>query len=600
MYRLIVMALAAVILALWMPTGKAETETVTLRIIATSDLHGKMVPWNYAVNAASPSGSMAQLATAIARYRTPATLLVDAGDTVQDNAAEIFIGSEDVHPMVQALNALDYDVWVAGNHEFNFGMDVTEKVMADLEAKVLVGNVYDPEGKPIADGFVILNAAGIRVAVIGMVTPNIKRWEIKNLMGYTVTDPREEARRIIDAIRGQYDVLVGVCHMSVGNEYDVSGSGVEDLLNACPEFDVMVAAHEHRLIVSEEINGVLVVENKSMAQTMSVIDLTMEKTGDGWRVAHRHAESVAVGDFEADPAMSALLTPYDKMARADAQIVVGRLEGVPLAPESEIPGIPTAQIRDTALIDLINAAQLHYSGADVSSAALCVPDANLYPGDIRKCDTALVYKYDNTLYKIRMTGAQLKEFMEWTVEYFNTFRPGDLTVSFNPAWHDYNYDMFEGIRYEVNIACEPGSRIQNLTWPDGTPVRDDDVFDIAVNNYRANSQLLTPGFLYEADDMPILLERDVHGEIGGIRELIRDYIVNVRGGVITPECNDNWRLVGCEWDEDLHRTVVRMVADGRLSVPASADGSAGNARAITAEDLRAVSEEAAPESESAR
>ena len=119
------------------------TETRTVRIIATSDLHGKFYPRDYALNEESTSGSMAQLATAVAKYRTENTILADAGDTIQDNAAEIFIGSEDVHPMVLAMNALNYDVWVTGNHEYNFGIDTIKKTIADLNCKTLTGNVYD-------------------------------------------------------------------------------------------------------------------------------------------------------------------------------------------------------------------------------------------------------------------------------------------------------------------------------------------------------------------------------------------------------------------------------------------------------------------------
>ena len=279
----------------------AGAQGKSLRILATSDLHGKFVPWDYALNAENASGSVTQLATASAQYRTDDTLLVDAGDTIQDNAADIFVGTGDVHPMVQALNALNYDVWVTGNHEYNYGMDVVKKTIADMKAKVLTGNVYDENGE----------------------------------------------------------------------------------------------------------------------------------------------------------------------ARANAEQVVGRLVGGPLAPENEIADIPAAQVQDTALIDLINRVHMYYTGAPVSAAALSVTSANLYPGDIRKCDMALIYKYTNTLYKLRMTGAQLKKYMEWSANYYQTFTPGDLTVAFNPDVRAYNYDMFEGVNYDVNVANEPGHRIENLTWPDG-------------------------------------------------------------------------------------------------------------------------------------
>lgn len=573
------------------------SEAKTIRIIATSDLHGKFMPWDYALNAASPSGSMTQLATAIARYRTEATLLVDAGDTIQDNSADIFIGNGETHPMIQAINALNYDVWVTGNHEYNYGMDVLKQTIGDLQPKVLTGNVLDSAGEPIADGFAIFDVDGVRVCVIGMVTPNIIRWDAANLAGCTVNDPLAATRAIIDAEQGQYDVLLGVFHMGIENEYGVANSGVTDILNACPEFDVMVSSHEHALIPAMDINGVLVVQNKYQAQTMAVIDLTLEKDGDGWKVTGKTAESVAIADFEADPALTEMLTPYHEIACADAEEVIGTLEGGALAAENEIAAIPTAQIEDTALIDLINDVQMYYTGAPVSAAALFTEDANMFPGDIRKCDMALVYRYTNTLYKLHMNGAQLKKYMEWSAAYYNTWKSGDLTISFNPDIRAYSYDMFAGVNYEINIANEPGSRIENLTWPDGTPVADDDEFDIAVNNYRATSQLLAPGVLYEEGDMPTLVEIDVRGDIGGVRELIRDYIVNVKGGTITPECDGNWRITGYDWDGDLHRKVVELLAEGKLIIPSSEDGRTPNVKPITEEDVLGCLE--APDDEAA-
>ena len=526
-----------------------EQETRTVRIIATSDLHGKFCPWDYALNAESTSGSMAQLATAIAKYRTEDTILVDAGDTIQANSAEIFLGSEDVHPMILAMNALKYDVWVTGNHEYNFGIDTIKKTIADLNCKALTGNVYDRDGKPIADGYTILEQNGVRIAVIGMVTPNIARWDASNLQGCSVTDPLEETRKIIEKIKGKYDVLVGVFHMGIENEYGLANSGVRDVLTKCPEFDVMVSSHEHTLIPSMDINGVLVVQNKFQAQTMSVIDLTLEKgsknvksadtdrKSEGWKLTSKSAESVTIADYEADPAMMELLAEYDAQAREDAEEVIGRLEGGSLVPEgtesenaergssdSNNPEngsepIPAALTQDTALIDLINIVQMHYTGAAVSASALSGEGTNLKPGDIRKCDTAQIYKFSNTLYKLHMNGAQLKKYMERSTGYFKTAEPGDTAVSINEDFPTYNYYMFAGVNYEVNLSREPGSRIENLTWP-------------------------VPGVIYEdGEQLPVLMEMDVHGEIGGIRELILDYIRNVKGGVIHPECDQNWKIV---------------------------------------------------------
>lgn len=557
-----------------------------LQILATSDLHGKFDPWDYALNEESKSGSMAQIATAVKELRTENTLLVDAGDTIQDNSADLFF-DEEIHPMVLAMNEMKYDVWVTGNHEYNFGGDVLKKIISQQKAAVLTGNVKDAEGNPLADGYTIIEKNGVKIGVIGMVTPNITRWDSANLEGWTVTDPVEETKKIISEIKDQTDVLIAVMHMGMNNEYEVKNSGATDLANACPELDLIVASHEHQLIPGEEVNGVLVVMNKNSAATLAEVHLILEKQEDGsWDVVDRTSESLDMSKYAPDEELMAKLAPYDERAREDAAVVIGRLEGGDLAPENEIAEIPTAQIQDTALIDLINEVQMYYTDADVSAAALFNMNANLKVGDIRKCDTALVYKYANTLYKLEMTGAQLKQYMEWTASYYNTWKPKDLTISFNPDMRAYQYDMFAGVNYEINIANEPGSRIQNLTWPDGTPVKDEDVFTIAVNNYRASSQLLTAGEVYkEGDALPKLLEIDVRGEVGGVRELIGLYINEVKGGVLTPSLDNNWKIVGNDWDAAKHDEAVKLLKEGKLTIPSSEDGRTPNVKSITEADL---------------
>ena len=577
---------AQILLRLSKKAIPAYTEVSDLQILATSDLHGKFYPWAYATNEASTAGSLTQLATAVKELRSENSLLVDAGDTIQDNSAQLFL-DEDVHPMITGINAIGYDIWVTGNHEYNFGMDNLKKVIASFDGTALVGNVYDEDGKPIADGYTIVEKDGVKIGVIGMVTQNITRWDAVNLADCTVTDPVEETRKIIDEIQDQVDVLIAVVHMGVENEYGVANSGVTDLANACPEFALIVASHDHSLIEGTEINGALVVENKNQAQTMNEIHLYLAKSDSGWDVLNRTSKAHQIADYEPDEELAATLKPYHDIAIADANVVIGRLEGGSLAPDNEIAEIPAAQVMDTAMIDLINEVQMYYTGAKVSAAALFTMDANLKEGDIHKSDSSLIYKYDNTLYKLQMTGAQLKQFMEWSAEYFNQYQPGDLTISFNPNVRAFNYDMFAGVNYEIDISKPVGERIVNLTWPDGTPVKDDDSFVAAVNNYRANSQLFSD-VIYSEGENPELLEMDVRGDVGGVRELIGEYIQTVKGGTITPECDNNWKIVGNDWDEDLHQKAVELLAAGELTIPTSEDGRTPNVKSITVEDLAAL------------
>ena len=148
--------------------SSTDRDTRSVRILATSDLHGKFMPWDYTKNVENNDGSAAQLAAAIDACRTDQTLLLDAGDLIQGNLSELFVKREGVHPMVRALNRMNYDVWVTGNHDYNYGMDVLRKTMEDMDAAVLTGNVYDESGAPIAAGYKIFKKNGVRVAVIGI------------------------------------------------------------------------------------------------------------------------------------------------------------------------------------------------------------------------------------------------------------------------------------------------------------------------------------------------------------------------------------------------------------------------------------------------
>lgn len=590
--HVILFALASAVMLGCVPAYAEETgETKEIQILSTSDLHGKFAPYDYAVNEESTSGSMAQIQTILNEIRTDNTILVDVGNTIQGNSSDLFLEDE-VHPMIQAMNYMKYDAWVLGNHEFNYGVDTLKHVMKGAQMPVLNGNVYDEEGKLLTGtSYTIVEKDGVKIALIGMVTPNITRWDSANLEGYKVTDPVEETKKIIEEIGDQADIIVAAEHMGESNEYEVDNSGVVDLANACPELDVILAAHEHKLVEGTEVNGVLIVENLDAGKTLAQVKLTVEEQEDGsFEVADKTSAIYAVEDYEADKGFMEALADADTCAKEDANTVIGTLTGGPLAPESEINGIAQAKLQESALIDLINEVQMYYTGADVSAVALFNDATNMQNGDIRKCDLSLIYKYANTLYKMEMTGAQLKKYMEWSASYYNTFKDGDLTISFNEEIPGFNYDIFSGVNYEIDISKEPGERIQNLTRPDGTEIAENDILSVAVNNYRAASQLTTYGEIYkEGEELPKILEIDVRGDIGGVRELIGDYIMNVKGGALeAPKLTGNWKLTGYNWDEELHEKAVQLINEGKLELPTDESGRNKNVRSITEADLEGI------------
>lgn len=589
------LALSILLTSTGLKNIKAAGSTVDIQILATSDMHGRFMPYSYALNEADLSGSMAQVASAVKVLRTQNanTILIDAGDTIQDNSSQLFF-NDPIHPMIAGFNEMQYDVVVPGNHEFNYGVDVFENVYSKANMPTVVGNVYK-NGTLIADnkGYEIVEKDGVKVGIIGMVSPNITKWDKVNMDGYTVTDAAVETKKIINQIKDQVDVLVAVEHMALNSEYGEPGSGAYDIADACPELDLIIAAHGHTAVgtaAKQEVrNGVKIVENKPYGQSVAKINIKVNDVNGKYDVVDKAADVstdlvIIKGNYTPDPNFVTVVEPFDTRAKADAAQQIGTLTGGPLVPSSEIKGYYMGQLQDTAMIDLINKVQMEYTGADVSAAAAFSTNANIQPGVIKKSDTALIYKFDNTLYLLSMTGKQLKQYMEWSASYFNEFKPGDLTVTFNQSIPGYNYDMFDGVKYQVDISKPAGQRIVNLTKLDGTPVNETDTFKVSVNNYRANTQLLSYGPIFKTGEaLPTVIDKDItpqsRPDLPTIRDQIGYYIQGV-GGTITNDVNNNWSITGNNWDPSFRSLAVKALNDGTIPVDTF--------KAVTEADLKAA------------
>jgi 2',3'-cyclic-nucleotide 2'-phosphodiesterase (5'-nucleotidase family) len=594
-------------------------ESIELQILATSDLHGRFLPYDYALNQPDYSGSLAQVATIIRELKSenPSnTILIDNGDTIQENLSHIFL-DDAIHPMIFALNEMNYDVFVLGNHEFNYGIPTLKKVMRQFVPKdedpnsVLCGNVYNPDGTRLAAPYKIVTTEdGIKVGIIGMVTPNITRWDAANLKDYIVVDPVDEVRIAVAQLKGKVDVIVGAFHMGLEQEYDTYGSGVLDILKITPDLDVVILGHAHQKIaemyyyngkiyraingkifderendITQEVklNGTLLVEPASRGGVVSQVVLELEKKDDKFEIVDKrsanHDVKTSSGYVQPDKELTRKLKPFHYKALDYANEEIGFLVGGPLVPEDEIKGIPQVWIQPTALLDLINSVQMYFGEQvidrkiDVSAAAAFREDANIKEGPIKRSDISLIYKYDNTLYVLEVTGSQLKKYMEWSVSFYNQYQPGDLTIYFNGNIPGYNYDIFKGVYYEIDISKPVGERIVNLRRSDGTPIKDQDVLTLTVNNYRANTQLLTYGPVFkEGEPLPKLLGRtEDHPDFsaisgGDLRKLIEKYIIEVKNGVLRPEYEENWKIIGNDWDEELHNLVKELANEGIIKV----------------------------------
>lgn len=606
----------------------ADTETATLQILVTTDTHGRFLPCDYSRNQTNDTGSMAQAATLIYLLRAAHlhnTIVVDDGDFAQGNFQDLFVNA--ANPMMVAMNEIGYDVVTLGNHEFNYGIPALLGLAKQFHdpARVLCGNVYASDGRrlfPLCT--VVTTGQGIAVGFIGTVSPNITRWDAAHLQDYRVTGPVDETREAIRELRRRVDILVALTHMDLPNEYDLSGSGALDLAAACPELDVIICGHGHRDIpgdyyfegtnvtgaaITEGIrrNGILLIESRKWADAVGQVLITMTRQENGsWRLADRALDLQSTNiliktetrTIAPDPDLVARLAPYHRQALERAERVIGELEGGPLVPPDEINGLYAARLRPTPLIALINDVQRYYGRrllkdrpVDAALTTAFVDQANIQPGPIRYADVALIYPYDNALYLVEMTGRQLRQFLEWNAAYYNTWQPGDLTLSFNPERWGYSYNMPGGIRYAIELLQPVGARIRQLSREEGTPIQDDDRLVVAVNNHLANTLLLTPGPVFApGDPLPELLARSDEEETmnaATIRELIVDYIEHVKQGRITAECPENWTLTGTDWDPMQRATAVALINAGQIPVMAP-DAAVPFTRPVTVSQLKAL------------
>ena len=569
----------AMAVGLALPAAAAVEESKTVTILQTSDLHGMVNPYDYASNKVSKT-SLAHAATIIKaeRSKDPNLLLLDTGDTTQANYIQEFL-NENPNPIIGALNYLDYDAWTLGNHEFNFGFSYVTKEISEFEGVTLAGNIYKADGSRWIDAYHIFDVDGVKVAVFGIDAPHVPQWEKTDPTHYdnmSFTSPMEETGKILKELDGKADVVIGSIHYGLEGEYGTEG--VRALAETYGDrIDALLIGHAHA-VVDETIGGIPVLEPGSNGQYVSKVTITLTGSGSGWTV-DKSATTGELLDCSAVTPDADFLAEFKSLhekSLAMASREVGQVGKTFLDPVELLPGIPNAIIQDNPVIDLINKVQMEQTGADVSLAALFDSSSNLEAGPFLHRDSVKIYKYDNTLFAVKVTGKQLKAIMERQAGgFFNQYQSGDVTVSFNPNIRMYNYDEFAGVNYEIDISKPEGQRIQNVTYQ-GKPLSDTQTLVLALNNYRYGG-LVSAGLLNESD---------VVYEGGAVRDMITDYVASLQGPLM-PECDNNWKIVGADLSDPQKDLIYEKVRSGEIAIPVSEDGRTPNVASLNGPALRA-------------
>ena len=536
----------------------AMAQEVNIKLLGTSDIHGRVVPWSYGADVEDKSGSYAQIATYVkdVRKNNKNVVLVDVGDAIQDNQVDVFAKDKKYykdHPIPKVLNEMKYDVFVLGNHEFNFGMKALDEILKDIKAKKLTANFYHKKNdKRYIDATTIIEKDGVKLGIIGLSTPMSAKFEedTGNLKDMKFTSPTEEARTQVEKLKAKgVDAIIVIAHMGIENENKIPDTGMRDVINAVDGIDVVIAGHMHKDVPSETIKNTLITEPHRYGTVVSEVDLTFDiNDKKEVKLVKKESKTVPVKELEADKKIAEIYKPYHEKLRELNNVVIGQTENE-MVPQETKHGVSAAFSKDTGLSSFINDVEQHYSGADVVTFSFDHQKARMDKGDIKKKDIIFNYRYaggDVTVYEL--TGKQLKEYMEWSANYFDTIQPGDTEYRYNAERKKskyVTYDIFGGVNYKIDLRNPKGSKIVDLTLADGKPVTDDMKLKVGMNSYRF-AQLNGKGGIWEGQKIPVLWESKVAmgREKGTIQNMMIDYITNVKKGKIDGQSHNRWEIIG--------------------------------------------------------
>ncbi|MYL43845.1 bifunctional metallophosphatase/5'-nucleotidase [Virgibacillus massiliensis] len=473
---------------------------INLTILYTSDIHGHIMPINYATNEKTDSG-LAKYATVVKQKRKESDymIVVDNGDLIQGTPLMTHYVKEHMNklnPMIQAMNTIGIDAGVIGNHEFNYGMNVLHAAIDQSHYPWLAANIIDKESNQPKFGPPYLTKIfenGLKIAIIGVTTHYIPNWESPDhLQGINFEDASSTLQKWVSHIQmvEQPDVLIAAYHG--GFEKDLqTGEPTETLTGENQAYemcdlegiDILLTGHQHRKIIGDR-HGTLFIQPGHNAVTYGEIQVTLEQDETNhWNIINKQA---SIGRLET--------MDTDKKIVEDASYLEASTQKWLDQPIGNIIGDMTirnpfeARINKHPFIEFIQKVQMRASGANISVTALLNNHATGFSSTVTMRNVVSNYMYPNTLVVLELSGKDIKEALEQTATYFKLAVDGRIIV--NPAYEDpkpqhYNYDMWEGIEYTINVANPVGNRIEKLSYQK-QPIKNTATYSVVMNNYRAS------------------------------------------------------------------------------------------------------------------
>lgn len=544
---------------------QAKKETVTLHIIETSDVHGCFFPWDF-INKQPMKGTLARLSTYVSNVRgenPDGVILLENGDILQGQPINYFynyINTEKTNIAAQCINYLKYDAQNWGNHDTETGHPCYDKWGKEVNAPVLGANVIDRKtGKPYLKPYTIIERQGIRVAVIGMITPAIPNWLTEDLWsGLEFQDMVACARQWVETVKKEEkpDLIIGLFHAGLNGGISTAGyeeDASERVAKEVPGFDAVLFGHDHRVyngrVLNTENKEVVLCNPASNAQ--NAVDVTVTITRDGKKIVSKTVEGniIDIRDMDIDTRFMEHFAKDIEEVKQWADRKIGTTD-------------KTITTRDcffgsSAFTDLVHNLQMSITGADISFNAPLTFNTTLAKGDITVADMFKLYKFENQLYTMMLSGEEVKKHLEMSYDmWVNTMTSPDdhIMMLDNTSTGDnqrsgfknmtFNFDSAAGIIYTVDVTKPYGQKVNIISMADGTPFDVKKMYKVAINSYRGNGggELLTRGAGIPKEKLEErIIARTEHDQRWYLMKEIE------RLGTISPEPNGNWQFIPEEW-----------------------------------------------------
>lgn len=533
--------------------GAAHSNAQTIRIIYTTDTHGSIFPYNF-VTGEDAQHSLAQAVTYIeeARNSSDNVILLDAGDMLQGTPAVYYYNNVDTaHNIIPRIyNHLKYDAVCIGNHDIETGHAVYDKVVGEMNMPVLGANVINKAtGKPYFQPYTVVERAGKRIAILGITTPYVPHWLPEYYWsGMEFTDMIESAKYWMDYIQKNEkpDAVVGLFHS--GYDYTHSYQKAEDKCNENASvlvgeqvdgFDLILIGHDHKVynttVKSPSGRNVPICDAGTAARYIG--DATMEFS-KGSKSPVVSSKLVAMTNEGVSKSFSQQFLPQMLAIKAYAKKVVGQLDEDLISSD--------CLFGSAKFVNLIHATMLKHSGAQISLAAPLLVDMDIPKGDVTVGNMFTLYKFENMLSVVRLTGEEIIKFLEYSYDEWimNPVEKGHLIKVNNRGRiinRVYNFDSAVGIKYTVNPFKPLGSRVEVISMQDGTPFSKEQEYTVAMSSYRYNGggEHLTKGLGFSKEQ---IAERTVKNVLSDLRGMIMQDIVDMGGKITIPDYN-NWKFV---------------------------------------------------------